>query len=187
MYSTTEFRKGLKIEHNGKPYIISEFQHVAPGKGAAFVKTRLKHLETGQVLEVTFKSGDSVAEADVETKTMQYLYKEGENFVFMDNKTYDQVSLSPKEMGEKSQYLVENSEAIITFYDGRAVTVEVPNFVVLKITETQPNIKGDTSGGGGKPATLETGLTVTVPFHLNEGESIKVDTRSNEYIEKVKN
>jgi elongation factor P len=186
VYSTSEFRKGLKIEHNGKPYVIIEFQHVAPGKGAAFVKARLKQFETGQVLDVTFKSGDTVPEADVETKSMQYLYKDGESFVFMDSKTYDQVSLSPKEMGEKSLYLVENSEAMITFYENRAVSVDVPNFVVLKITETQPNIKGDTSGGGGKPATLETGLTVTVPFHLNEGESIKVDTRSKEYIEKVK-
>ena len=159
---------------------------MAPGKGAAFVKARLKQLETGQVLDVTFKSGDTVPEADIETKEMQYLYKEGENFVFMDNTTYDQVTVTDAEVGDKKNYLIENGNAQITFYENRAVTVEVPNFVILTITETQPNIKGDTSGGGGKPATVETGLTVTVPFHLNEGDAIKIDTRSNDYIEKIK-
>lgn len=186
MYSTSDFRKGLKIEYSGKPFIIIDFQHVAPGKGAAFVKARLKNLETQQVLDVTFKSGDVVPEADVQLREMQYLYKDGDNFMFMDNSTYEQVGLTPEEVGDNARYIIENATAMITFYNNRAVSMEVPNFVVLKITETQPNIKGDTSGGGGKPATLETGLTVTVPFHLSEGDAIKIDTRTDSYIEKVK-
>ncbi len=186
MYSTSEFRKGLKIEYSDKPYVIIDFQHVAPGKGAAFVKTRLKNMETQQVLDVTFKSGEVVKEADIEMKTMQYLYKEGESYVFMDNSTYEQVNLSEKEVGDQKYYIIDNGTAQITFYQHRAVAMEVPNFVELEIAETQPNIKGDTSSGGGKPATLQTGLTITVPFHINVGDVVKVDTRSNQYIEKIK-
>lgn len=186
MYSTSEFRKGIKIEYNDKPFVIIEFQHVSPGKGSAFVKTRLKNLETGQVLDVTFKSGDTVPEADVESRKMQFLYKDGEDFVFMDNNNYEQITLSAADVGDQKNYMIENCQVFIMLYQHRALAVEVDNFVNLKITETQPNIKGDTSGGGGKPATLETGLTITVPFHLNEGELIKVDTRTNSYVEKVK-
>jgi len=186
MYSTTDFRKGLKIEYTGKAFTIVECQHVAPGKGAAFVKARLKNLETGQVLDVTFKSGDMVDIPDVETRDMQFLYQEGEHYVFMDNTTYDQVRVGEKEVGDAKMYMIDNCPLSVTFYNNRAVAIEMPNFVELDISETQPNIKGDTSSGGGKPATLETGLTVTVPFHLNAGEKIKIDTRTNQYIEKVK-
>ncbi len=186
MYATSDFSKGLKIEYNGKPYMIVDFQHVNPGKGAAFCKTRLKNIETGQVLDVTFKSGDKVAEADVTLRNMQYLYKEGDSFVFMDNTNYEQVTVTSNEMGDKINYIIENAGAMITFYDNRAVSVEVPNFVELKVVETPPNIKGDTSGGGGKPAKLETGLTVTVPFHIAEGDVIRIDSRTDAYIEKVK-
>ena len=186
MYSTTEFRKGLKIEYSNKAYTIVECQHVAPGKGAAFVKARLKNLETGQVLDVTFKSGDMVGVPDVEVKDMQYLYQEGEHYVFMDNSTYDQVRVGEKEVGTAKRYMIDNCNLFVTFYNSRAVSIEMPNFVHLKITETQPNIKGDTSSGGGKPATLETGITVTVPFHLNAGDTIKIDTRTDQYLEKVK-
>lgn len=186
MYVTTDFRKGLKIEYSGKPYVIVDFQHVNPGKGAAFVRTRLKNLETSQVLEVTFKSGEKVGVPDLQAKTMQYLFNDGTNYTFMDMETYDQFVLSSEELGYAKDYIVENSTVNVTFFQGKPVSVELENFVELKVTETQPNIKGDTSSGGGKPATLETGLVVTVPFHISEGDLLKIDTRSASYVEKVK-
>ena len=186
MYSTNEFRKGLKIEHQGKAFVIVESQFVSPGKGAAFVRTKLKNLETGQVIEVTYKSGEKVGVPDLDLKDMQYLYNDGETYTFMDNESYEQVSLSLDELGDAKYFIVENSEVKVTFYQGRAVSVEIDNFVDLEVTETQPNIKGDTSGGGGKPATLSTGLTITVPFHINVGDVLKVDTRTSQYVEKVK-
>lgn len=186
MYVTTDFRKGLKIEYNGKPYVISDFQHVNPGKGAAFVRTKLKNLETAQVLEVTFKSGDKVPIPDLETKEMQYLYSDGTNFTFMDMVHFDQVELTNKDIGDAKNFIIENSVVKVTFFQGKPVTVEVDNFVELVVSETQPNIKGDTSSGGGKPATMETGLTITVPFHINEGDKLKIDSRTSTYVEKVK-
>ena len=186
MYSTTDFRKGLKIEYNSKPFIIVDFQHVNPGKGAAFVRTKIKNLETAQVLEVTFKSGEKVNVPDLESKEMQYLYTDGTTYTFMDMTTYDQVSLTEDDLGDTKNFIIENSVVRVTFFEGKPVSVEVDNFVELKVTETQPNIKGDTSSGGGKPATLETGLTISVPFHINEGDVLKVDTRTSEYVEKVK-
>lgn len=186
MYVTTDFRKGLKIEYNNKPYVIVDFQHVNPGKGAAFVRTKLKNLETAQVLEVTFKSGEKVAVPDLETKEMQYLYTDGTNYTFMDMVHYDQVELSNEDIGTAKSFIIENSVVKVTFYQGKPVSVEVDNFVELVVSETQPNIKGDTSSGGGKPATMETGLVVTVPFHINEGDKLKIDTRTSIYVEKVK-
>ncbi len=186
MYATTEFRKGLKIEYNAKAWVIVDFQHVSPGKGSAFVRTKLKNLETAQVLEVTFKSGDKVAIPDVETRKMQYLYNDGSIYTFMDVGTYDQHTLTSEELGDSRYYIIENAVVMVTFYRGRPVAVEVENFAILKVMETQPNIKGDTSGGGGKPATLETGLVVTVPFHVSQGDMLKIDTRTNAYIEKVR-
>lgn len=186
MYSTTEFRKGLKIEHSGKPFVIVDFQFVNPGKGSAFVRTKLKNLETGQVVEITYKSGEKVPRPDLEYKDMQYLYTDGKTFTFMDMESYDQVSLTEGELGDNKYFIIENSMARVTYFKSRAVAVEVDNFVELEVTETQPNIKGDTSSGGGKPATLQTGLTLTVPFHINQGDVVKVDTRTSEYVEKVK-
>jgi elongation factor P len=186
MYSTTDFRKGLKIEYNSKAWVIVDFQHVSPGKGSAFVRTKLRNLETAQVLEVTFKSGEKVAIPDVETRTMQYLYNDGSTYTFMDSGTYDQYTLTSEELGDNKFYIIENSNVMVTFYRGRPVSVEVDNFVHLKVAQTQPNIKGDTSGGGGKPATMETGLVVSVPFHISEGDLLKIDTRTNAYIEKVR-
>jgi len=186
MYSTTDFRKGLKIEYKDQPWVIVDFQQVSPGKGAAFMKTKIKNLQTAKVLEVTFKTGDKVGVPDVEDKEMQYLFNDGSNFTFMDNETFDQVALTTDEIGESRNYIIENSEVKVTFYKNKAVAVEVPNFVELKVAQTQPNIKGDTSSGGGKPATMETGLSVTVPFHINEGDVLKIDSRTNEYVEKVK-
>ncbi|MFW7380969.1 MAG: elongation factor P [Oligoflexus sp.] len=187
MYSTTDFRKGLKIEYNGKPFVIVDFQHVNPGKGAAFVRTKIKNLETAQVLEVTFKSGEKVNIPDLEAKEMQFLYTDGAQYTFMDMQSYDQVALKEDDLGDAKNYIVENSMVKVTFFQGKPVSVEIDNFVELKVVETQPNIKGDTSGGGGKPATLETGLTISVPFHISEGDILKVDTRSAEYVEKIKN
>ncbi len=186
MYSTTDFKKGVQIEYKDQAWTIVDFQHVNPGKGAAFTRTKLKNLETTRVVEVNFKSGEKVAPAEVQTTAMQYLYNDGESYTFMDQTSFDQVSLTNDEIGDAKNYIVENSVVNVTYYKGKPVTVQVPNFVELKVIETQPNIKGDTSGGGGKPATLETGLVVTVPFHISEGNLLKIDTRTAEYVEKVK-
>lgn len=187
MYETTEFRKGLKIEYDNKAFEIVEFQHVNPGKGSAFVRTRLKNLESGRVIEVTFKAGvDKVGIPDISFLEMQYLYNDGSTYHFMDTNTFDQLNLKDSEVGDSKYYLKENSVVRVTYYKGRAVSIDVDNFIELTVKETQPNIRGDTSSGGGKPAILETGLTVQVPFHINVGDVIKVDTRSNKYVEKVK-
>jgi elongation factor P len=186
MYSTNEFHKGLQVEYNDQAWTIVDFQHVNPGKGAAFTRTKLKNLETGRVVEVNFKSGEKVGVPDVQTKDMQFLFSDGSSYTFMDQESYDQVPLSLAEIGGAKDYIIENSIVKVTYYKGRPVAVETPNFVELKVIETQPNIRGDTSGGGGKPATMETGLVVTVPFHISEGNVLKVDTRTGEYVEKVK-
>ena len=187
MYQTTDFRKGLKIEYDNKVFTIVEFQHVNPGKGSAFVRTKLKNLETGKVLDVTFKAGvDKVGIPELEFTEMQYLFSDGNSYTFMDNKSYDQIELSGAEVGDNKYYIIENSVVRVTFYKGKPVALELDNFVNLKVQETQPNIKGDTSSGGGKPATMETGLTITVPFHINGGDVLKIDTRTNKYVEKVK-
>lgn len=187
MYQTTDFQKGLKIEYDNKAYTIVEFQHVNPGKGSAFVRTRLKNLETGKVVDVTFKAGvDKVGIPDIAFKEMQYLYSDGVTFNFMDNKSFEQETLTLDEIGEAKNYIIENSIVKVTYYKGKAVAVDLDNFVELRVTETQPNIRGDTSSGGGKPATMETGLVINVPFHINAGDVLKIDTRSNKYVEKVK-
>ena len=187
MYQTTDFRKGLKIEYENHAYTIVEFQHVNPGKGSAFVRTRLKNLETGKVLDVTFKAGvDKVGIPDLTFTEMQYLYNDGQNYHFMDNRSYDQVALTAGEVGDARYYIIENSVVRVTYFKGKPVSLDLENFVELTVAETQPNIKGDTSSGGGKPAIMETGLTITVPFHINAGDVLKIDTRTNKYVEKVK-
>ena len=187
MYQTTDFRKGLRIDYRGQPWTILDFQHVNPGKGSAFVRTRLKNLETGQVLDVTFKAGvDKVGIPDLDVREAQFLYKSGQEFTFMDNTNYEQFALTDKELGNHVNFIIEGSVVRLTFYQGKAVACEIDNFVELEVVEAQPNIKGDTSSGGGKPATVETGLTVTVPFHIKKGDTIKIDTRTTTYIEKVK-
>jgi elongation factor P len=187
MYQTTDFRKGLNIEYENQAWVIVDFQHVNPGKGSAFVRTKIKNLETGKVLEITFKAGvDKVGIPDLAFTQMQYLYSDGTSFCFMDNNSYEQVSLSLDEVGDARYYLIENSIVRVTYYKGKPVAIELDNFINLKVVETQPNIKGDTSGGGGKPAVLETGLTVTVPFHINVSDVVRVDTRTDKYVEKVK-
>ncbi|GAB4292283.1 MAG: elongation factor P [Myxococcota bacterium] len=185
MYSTSDFRKGLKIEYNGEPYLMVDFQHVKPGKGNAFTRTRLKNLITGNVLEVTFKSGEKVNRPDLEEKEMQFLYKEGENYNFMDTVSYEQLSLSPDIIGELAKFLQENINVSMLFYRGKPIGIDLPNFVILKVVTTEPGIRGDTASGGSKPATLETGAIIQVPLFINEGELIKVDTRSGEYVERA--
>jgi elongation factor P len=184
--STADFRKGLKIELEGEPYIITDFLHVKPGKGGAFVRTKLKSLVTGNVIDRTFRSGEKVQTPDLEEKTMQYLYHEGDTYHFMDSNTYEQFTLAGKLLGTDSNFLQENVEVMILFHNGQPIGVELPLFVELTIVQTEPGVKGDTASGGTKPATVETRAVILVPLFLNEGDVIKVDTRTGEYIERVK-
>jgi len=185
MYSTAEFRKGLKIEIDGKPYVIVESQHVKPGKGGAFVRTKLKNLSTGQVLEQTFRSGAKVERPDLEEKRVQYLYQEGDQFVFMDTETYDQVYVVEEYLGEAVSFLQPNIEVKLSYYKGKPIGVELPTFVELAVTHTEPGLKGDTATGATKPATLETGYVVQVPLFIEEGDILKIDTRTGEYLERA--
>ena len=182
--STAEFKKGLKIQFDGAPYTIVDFQHVKPGKGGAFVRTKLKHMRLGRVIDNTFRAGEKVELVDFDEKRMQYLYKD-DRYHFMDLESYDQISLSAEEVGDARDFLKENTEVEILFIDGSPVTVELPNFMELQIVKTDPGIRGDTASGGSKPATLETGAVVQVPLFLNEGDVVKVDTRSSEYLSRV--
>jgi elongation factor P len=182
---TGAFRNGLKIEIDGIPFEIVYFQHVKPGKGSAFVRTRIKNLLSGKTIEKTFKSGDIVGKPDMEEKEMQYLYKEGDNYNFMDNKTYDQTFLSTEQMGDAAKYIKENTTTHILFYNGRAIGVTLPNAMDLKVTKCDPGVRGDTVSGATKPATLETGFIVAVPLFINEGDILKIDTRSGEYLTRV--
>jgi elongation factor P len=185
MYSTAEFRRGLKIEIDGKVYVIVEFQHVKPGKGGAFVRTKLKNLETGQVVEQTFRSGAKVDTPDFEEKYVQYLYQEGDQYVFMDNTTYDQIYVLAENLGDAVNFMYPNIEVQVSYFNGKAIGVELPVSVVLEVTETEPGVKGDTATGATKPATLETGYTVQVPLFINEGDKLKIDTRTGEYQERA--
>ena len=185
-YNTSEFRGGLKILLDGDPYNIVENEFVKPGKGQAFSRVRIRNLKTGRVIERTFKSGDSVEAADVFEMEMQYLYNDGEFWHFMDPGTYEQHACSKSAMGENSKWLKEEDVCQILLYNGDPLSVTPPNFTELKIVETDPGLRGDTSGGGGKPATLETGAVVRVPLFVNNGEMIRVDTRIGEYVSRVK-
>ena len=182
---TSQFRNGLKVEIDGEPFVMIFFQHVKPGKGGAFVRTKIKNLRTGRVLEKTFRSGEKVQEADIDERKMQYLYQDGESLVFMDNDTYDQLSLSLEQVGDSRKFLKENTDVQIVLYKGDAISIELPAFIQAQITETDPGLKGDTASGATKPATLETGAVVQVPLFIKEGETVRVDTRTGEYVERV--
>lgn len=186
MYDTSDFKKGFKIEIDGKPFEVVDFQHVKPGKGGAFVRTKLKSMLTGRVVDQTFRSGEKVAKPDVAEKEMQYLYKDGKSYCVMDNETYEQVFLSEEQIGECRSLLPENITVSVMFFNEEAIGVELPLFVELTITETEPGVKGDTASKVTKPATLETGAVIPVPIFLNAGDRIKVDTRSGSYVERVK-
>lgn len=185
MYETSDFRRGLKIEMKGDPWVIVDFQHVNPGKGAAFTRTKIRNLRTGQVLEQNIKSGDKVAKPDVEDREMQFLYRDGEGFHFMDTANYEQVQLQPEDVGEVADFLIDNMNIQVLFFQGKPIAVEPPNFVELKVVETQPGIRGDTATGGSKPAKMETGLVVNVPLHINEGDILRIDTRERVYLDRV--
>lgn len=185
-YSTNEFKSGLKVMLDGDPCSIVENEFVKPGKGQAFNRVKLRNLKTGRILEKTFKSGESLPGADVMELDMQYLYFDGEFWHFMDPKTFEQISAGEKAMGDTKQWLKEEDMCTVTTYNGAPISVEAPNFVTLQITKTDPGLKGDTASGGSKPATLETGAVVRVPLFINEGEVIKVDTRTGEYVSRVK-
>src|SRR5687767_5998905 len=182
--STAEFKKGLRIVYDGQPYAIVDFQHVKPGKGGAFVRTKLKHMRLGKVIDNTFRSGEKVDLVDFDDKTMQFLYKD-DRYNFMDTESYEQVSLSADEVGDARAYLKENIEVQVLYIDGSPVTVELPNFVEIAIARTDPGVRGDTAQGGTKPATLETGAVINVPLFLNEGDVVKVDTRTGDYLGRV--
>lgn len=183
-YSMGDLKKGLKIELNGTPYKIVEYQHVKPGKGAAFVRVKIKSYVNGKVIEKTFHAGDKCEQPNLEQKQMQYLYDDGELYQFMDTTSYEQVGIEHDNVGEVAKWMIDGMMVEILFHDGKAIDVEIPLTVELKIVETAPNFKGD-SQGGKKPATLESGAVVQIPFHVLEGEVIKVDTSKGEYLERV--
>lgn len=186
MITTSEFRKGAKIEYKGDPFEIVDFQHVKMGRGGAIVRTKMKSLKTGSVFEDTFRSGEKFESPQLEEKEMQYLYAEGEMHYFMDNETFEQVPITTAQLGEVKKFLKENMTVRVLNYREVPLTVELSTFVELLVAQTDPGFKGDTATGGTKPATLETGAVVKVPLHIVEGDRIKIDTRTSEYIERVK-
>ncbi|HEX5513535.1 MAG TPA: elongation factor P [Gammaproteobacteria bacterium] len=185
-YSTNEFKSGLKIMLDGDPYAIVENEFVKPGKGQAFNRVRVRNLKTGRVIDRTFKSGDTVEGADVVEVEMQYLYNDGDQWYFMNPTSYEQVGADKTAVEEALQWIKEQDVCTVVLYNGQPLSVTPPNFVNLKIVQTDPGVRGDTSGGGGKPATLETGAVVRVPLFVPEGEMIRVDTRTGEYVSRVK-
>jgi elongation factor P len=185
MIATSDFRKGLKIELEGEPFVIVDFQHVKPGKGGAFVRTRLKSLVTGNSQEKTFRAGERVNTPNLEEKEMQFLYQEENQFHFMDTSTFEQLFLTKDQVGENKDFLTENLIIRILFHNGRPVAIDLPMFINMTVVTTDPGVRGDTASGGSKPATLETGAVIQVPLFINEGDVIKIDTRTRTYIERV--
>lgn len=185
MISVNDFKNGLTIEVDGNLWRIVEFQHVKPGKGSAFVRSTLKNLRTGAVQEMTFRSTEKVQKAQIDTKTMQYLYADGDSYVFMDMETYEQLSLPGDEIRDQLKYMKENMEVKVIMHDSETLGVEVPNTVDLEVKSTEPGIRGNTSSGGSKPATMETGLVVQVPFFVNEGDVLTINTQDGTYISRA--
>ena len=184
--STNELKRGMTLDLDGTLYQIIEFQHVKPGKGGAFVRTKLRNVRTGAVIDRAFNAGVNVGLAIVERKDMQYLYRDGADFVFMDTETYDQHHVPGAVVGDAASYLTEGSTAVVAMHEGNAIGVELSASVVLRVVKTDPGVKGDRVSGALKPATLETGITVQVPLFVEEGDQIKVDTRSGEYLTREK-
>lgn len=182
MISVNDLRTGLTIQVEGEVYSVVEFLHVKPGKGAAFVRTKLKNVKTGAVREITFRGGEKVERALVETRQMQFLYSSSDEFYFMDINNYEQISLRNEDLGEAPKYLLENMTIGIQFFENQPIGVDLPTTVNLKVMETEPGFRGDTATGATKPATLETGIIIQVPLFIDEGEEVKVDTRTGEYL-----
>ena len=183
--STADFKNGMTLNLPDGLFQVVEFQHVKPGKGGAFVRTTLRNTRTGAVLDKTFRAGEKVEQAVIDKREMQYLYREGDDLVFMDNTTYDQIHVSPATLGSTASYLIEGASAVLQMYGTEIVGVDIPAAVELSVTETEPGVQGDRVSGARKPATLETGLIVQVPLFVNVGDRIKVDTRSGDYITRV--
>lgn len=182
---TSDFKKGTKLIHNAQPFSVVEFQHVKPGKGNQFTRTKIKNLVSGSVLEVTYRSGEKVEAADVEDKTMTFLYADGETFHFMDGKTFEQIEINAELLGSKKGFLLPDMSCDIVFWKGRPITIEIPNHVELQITHTEPGVRGDTATNVTKPAELETGVQINVPLFINIGDKVKVDTSSGSYLERT--
>ncbi|GAB4224881.1 MAG: elongation factor P [Stanieria sp.] len=182
MISSNDFRTGVSIELDGSVWRVVEFLHVKPGKGSAFVRTKLKNVQTGNVVERTFRAGETVPQANLEKRTMQHTYKEGEDLVFMDMETYEEARLTPAQIGNRVQYIKEEMEVNVLFWNGQVMEVDLPTSVVLEVVDTDPGVKGDTATGGSKPAIVETGAQVMVPLFISIGERIKVDTRDGSYL-----
>jgi elongation factor P len=183
--TTNDLKNGLVLNLEGQLWTVVEFQHVKPGKGPAFVRTKLKNVMSGKVVDKTFNAGVKVETANVDKRTMQYLYNDGTDFIFMDPDTYDQISVAPEVVGDAAKYLLENQDAIVARHDGNVLFIELPASVVLEVTYTEPGLQGDRSTGGTKPATLETGAEIQVPLFLEQGTKIKVDTRDGSYLGRV--
>ena len=186
MISTSEFRNGARLKVDGAPFFIVEFQHVKPGKGGAFVRTRLKNLKTGQVLEKTFRSGEKFDEPDLDEREMQFLYSSGDAYTLMDTSSDEQFTYQKDQLGEQTELLKEETVVNVLLYEGNPISMILPTFLELKVIDTDPGVRGDTAAGGTKPAVVETGATIKVPLYLEVGEMIKVDTRTRAYVERVR-
>lgn len=185
MYTTSDFRRGLRILYEGQPCVIVDFQHHKPGKGAAIVRTRLKNLLTGNTIDPTFRSGDKVGKPDLEDKEVQYLYSSDGIFHFMDPQSFEQYEIPSDQLGDAPSFLTENLNCSILFYEGKPISIDLPNHVVLEVVECDPAVRGDTVQGATKPAKMQTGHTVHVPLFISEGDKLKVDTRTGDYIERA--
>ncbi len=185
MISTNDFRTGLTIDLDGEAYQVIDFQHVKPGKGSPFVRSKLKNLRTGAVIERTFNAGEKIPRAHVERREVQYLYNDGSNYYFMDMENYEQMPLTEEQLGDAVKFLKENMTLHIVMYQGKSIGVDLPNYVELKVIDTAPGIRGDTATGGSKPATLETGYVVQVPLFVNVGDVLQIDTRTGLYLKRV--
>nr|WP_300044979.1 elongation factor P [uncultured Nocardioides sp.] len=186
MATTNDLKNGMVLKIEGQLWAVVEFQHVKPGKGPAFVRTKLRNVESGKNVDKTFNAGTKVETANVDKRTMQYLYNDGSSYVFMDTSTYEQLEVTPEVVGDAKNFMLENQEAIVATNEGRVLFIELPASVELLIAETEPGLQGDRSTGGTKPATLETGHTIAVPLFITSGEKVKVDTRDSSYLGRVK-
>ncbi len=186
MYSASDFRKGLKVQIDGEPYIMTDFSFSKPGKGQALYRARLRNMITGNAFEKTFRSNDKLEKAALEERTMQYLYKQGDEYIFMDNASFEQLEISKEQLGDAINFLTDNMDVEVLQYNGRPIGVTLPNFVNLKVTQSDPWVKGDTSGSDSKPVTVETGYVVQVPPFIEEGDKLQIDTRTGAYVTRVK-
>lgn len=185
MFSVNDFRTGITIELEGNLYTVVDFQHVKPGKGAAFVRSKLKNIKTGYSLEKTFRGGEKVMRAVVERRPMQFLYSSGDDYTFMDNENYEQITLDKQFIGEGTKWMKDSTEVSVLLHNDTPIGIDLPNFVDLRVTVTEPGFKGDTATGASKPATLETGAVINVPLFINEGDVLQIDTRTGEYLKRV--